>query len=277
MYKTIAPGCIGHHQSFKEAADACAKAGFEGYWFGIEGDSALSVTETNEILAKTGLRAAGFNLPIEFRKDQGTFEAGLPKFEEYVKYAAKIGAKRCVTWIISFSDTLPYKENFEIHRIRLKRCCEILREYGMVFGMEFLGPYSIRKGKKYDFIHNLDQILELCYAIGTGNCGILMDVWHWDLAGQTKDDFKKLTNGQVALAHINDAPAGIPAEEQIDSVRGLPGETGVLRIAEFFEGLRKIGYDGPVLAEPFEPKLGQMPFVEALKTVMDSIKQVWFE
>ena len=34
-------------------------------------------------------------------------------------------------------------------------------------------------------------MLELCRAIGTGNMGILMDVWHWDMAGQTFEDFAK--------------------------------------------------------------------------------------
>jgi sugar phosphate isomerase/epimerase len=276
MYKALAPGCIGHGKLFKEAAEAASKAGFEGYWFGLEGDSSVPVNETIELLEKYKLRAAGFNLPVEFRRDEAAFENGMSKFEDYVKYASKIGANRCATWIISFSETLEYKDNFDLHRSRLKKVAELLKEYGMIFGIEFLGPPKIRRGRKYDFIHSLDKMLELCDAIGTGNCGILMDVWHWDMAGQVRADFGLFKSpDQIALVHINDAPKGIPVEEQEDSVRGLPGETGVLRIAEFFDGLKSVGYEGPVLAEPFDKKLGEMTFEQALETTMNAINRVW--
>ena len=275
MYKALSPGNIGHGKSFKDAAEAAAKAGYEGYWFYIEGDSELPLNETKELLAKTGLRAAGFSLPVEYRKDAATFEADFAKLEGYVRYAAEIGAKRCVTWVLPSSGTYSYAENFELHRSRLRQACEVLRDYDMVFGMEFIGPPKLRKGVKHEFIHNLDQMLELCDAIGTGNAGLLLDVWHWDMAGQTRDDFAKFTGAQVALVHINDAPAGIPVEEQEDLVRKLPGATGVLRIAEFFDGLKSIGYDGPVLVEPFEEKLREMTYEKALETVMDAINRVW--
>ena len=96
------------------------------------------------------------------------------------------------------------------------------------------------------------------------------------MAGQTRQDFAKFKcPDQVVLVHINDAPEGVPIEEQEDLVRKLPGETGVLRIAEFFEGLKSIGYEGPVIAEPFEPKLGEMSFEEALITTIAAIDKVW--
>ena len=275
MYKAVSPGNIGHGISFETAAKASAKYKFEGYWFDIVGDSALPVEETKALLLETGLKAAGFGLPLEFRKDQALFDADFTKFEHYVRYAAEIGAKRCATWILPFSDTYTYEENFALHRDRLKKCCEVLKAYDMVLGMEFVGPPKLRKGVKYEFIHNLDQMLSLCEAISTGNTGLLLDVWHWDLAGQKKEDFLKITNEQVVLVHINDAPEGVPAEEQEDLIRKLPGETGVLRIGEFFGGLQSIGYDGPVLVEPFEPKLSEMSYDNALFTVMESINRVW--
>jgi sugar phosphate isomerase/epimerase len=275
MYKTVSPGAIGHGKSFKEAAEACAKAGFEGYWLEPHLDFATPVEETITLLAQTGLRAAGFGLPVEFRKDQAVFDADLAKLEGHARYAADIGAKRCATWIAPNSDTWSYTENFALHRDRLRKCCEVFQDYGVVFGLEFISPPKLRKGVKHEFIHTLDQMLELCAAIGTGNAGLLLDAWHWDMARLTRADFSKITNKQVALVHINDAPAGVPFEEQEDLVRRLPGETGVLRIAEFFRGLQSIGYDGPVLAEPFVPQLAEMPFEKALETVMTSIHRVW--
>ena len=275
MYKALAPGCIGHGLTFKEAAKAGAAAGFEGYWFSLEADAKTDIGETKELLAETGLRAAGFNLPVEFRTDVATFEDGLKTLGGYAKYAADIGAKRCITWIMPFSETHTFDENFELHRSRLKKCCEIFQDYGILFGLEFVGPPKMRRGKKYDFVYNLDGMLELCNAIGTKNCGLLLDVFHWDMAGQTRADFSKITNEQVALVHINDVPAGVPVLEQEDGDRRLPGETGVLKIADFFDGLKSIRYDGPVLAEPFVKKLSEISYEQALKVVIDSINKVW--
>jgi len=277
MYKTVAPGAVGHGLTFKDAAEGAAKAGFEGYWFGPEDDWNVPAGETKELLQKTYLKAAGFGLPVQFRQDAAAFEADLANLGKYAQYAVEIGALRCATWILPRSDTLTFNENYELHRSRLKKVCEIFNEYGITLGLEFVGPLTARQGAKYTFIHNLDQMLSLCADIGTGNCGLLLDIWHWDLAGQTFTDFEKFGNDQVALVHINDAPAGIPPDEQADTARRLPGETGVLRIAEFFGGLKKIGYDGPVLAEPFVPALAEMSYDNALKTVMDSFNRVWPE
>jgi len=45
---------------------------------------------------------------------------------------------------------------------------------------------------------------------------------------------------------------------QVDSVRALPGETGVIDIAGFLQALHAIGYSGPVTPEPFKKELGGM-------------------
>ena len=276
MYKALAPGCIGHGKSFKESAAAAAKAGYEGYWFDIFGDFKIPAEETLELLNKHNLRAAGFSFPVEYRKDRETFDEGMKNFAGQCDYAAKIGANRSATWILPMHPTLDYKENFELHANRLREACVVMKEYGIIFGMEFVGTPKIRKNAKHVFIYNLDQMLELCDVIGTGNAGLLLDSWHWDMAGQVKDDFAKIKSpGQIALAHINDAPEGVPADEHEDSVRGLPGSTGVLRIAEFFDGLKSVGYEGPVLCEPFVKCLSEMPFEQALETVMASMKKVW--
>jgi sugar phosphate isomerase/epimerase len=275
MYKAVMPGAIGHGLLFKDAADAVAECGFEGYWFDINGDSKIAAEETREILARTNLKAAGFNLPVEFRKDAQTFENDLVSLKEYAAYAAAIGAKRCVTWILPIHETLDYAANFEMHTARLRKVAEILNEYGILLGLEFIGPPSIRKNAPHIFIYRLQEMLALCEAIGTGNCGVLADLWHWDLAGQKRADFNLFSNpDQIVLVHINDAPAGIPPDEQKDSIRCLPGETGVLKAADFFDGLRSVGYAGPVMAEPFVPVLGEMSFKEALKVTFEAMRKV---
>ena len=89
------------------------------------------------------------------------------------------------------------------------------------------------------------------------NVGLLLDCWHWYTSHGTLDDLKRLTAEQVVYVHVNDAPAGIPVDEQQDMVRALPGETGVIDIVGFLQTLRAIGYDGPVTPEPFKKELNE--------------------
>ena len=47
---------------------------------------------------------------------------------------------------------------------------------------------------------------------------------------------------------LNDAPAGIPVDEQVDNKRELPAATGVIDVKAFLGCLKEIGYKGPVRA-----------------------------
>jgi len=276
MYKTLDPGALGFGTTLLEAAEAAAACGFEGYWCGAGRDFSAPMEKTKEALEKSGLKAAGFGLPLDFRKDAETFADGLDKLPQYAKYASEIGAKRTMTWILPFHETLDYADNFNLHRDRLKKVAEVLGSYGIQFGLEFVGTPSLRRTGKKKFIENLDETLELCHAISEPNIGVMMDVWHWDFAGHTLSDFSKFSGrNQIAAVHINDAPAGVKPEAQQDGCRTLPGATGVLNVADFFKGLAGLKYDGPVMAEPFDKTLGQMEFKRALDATIKAINGVW--
>ena len=276
MYQAIAPDSIGHPIAFPDSASLIADNGFKGVWFKFPRDTQLDAMQTREILDRYHLAAAGFGLPLDYLKDQATFGEGMKDFEQSVRYAQSIGLTRCMTWIKPASDTLTYRDNFAFHRSRLTEPARILAAYGISLGVEFLGPPKLRKQARYPFIHNLDQAMSLCYAIGTGNVGLILDIWHWDLAGQKRIDFDQIPDPSwVVAAHIMDAPAGVPADEQEDLDRRLPGATGVLDARHFFEGLQALAYPGPVIPEPFVPSLATLSFDQALKTVKKALDQVW--
>jgi len=75
--------------------------------------------------------------------------------------------------------------------------------------------------------------------------------------------------------HINDAPAGIPVDAQKDNVRCLPGETGVVDLKGFLGALDKIGYDGPVVPEPFLKELASLPGEESIRRAGEALRRVW--
>ena len=58
-------------------------------------------------------------------------------------------------------------------------------------------------------------------------------------------------------------------------MRGLPGESGVIDIAAFLQTLKIIGYDGPVMVEPFSQRLRDMGAEEASAATGAALGKVW--
>ena len=85
---------------------------------------------------------------------------------------------------------------------------------------------------------------------------------------------RRLQRSDVVVVHVNDAPAGVAVDEQLDQVRALPGETGVLDLAGFLQALREIGYDGPVTAEPFSQRLRELPADQALTETAAAMRKI---
>lgn len=275
MYKNLSPGAVGIGGSTEELAALAQKHGFGG--LDLNAGQAADLMEKGELdslkqlYASHGLRPGGFGLPVDFRKDEAAFEEGLAGLGRLARAAAAVGCLRCPTWILPASDELPFDENFELHRRRLKACAEALGEHGVWLGLEFVGPKTSRAGKKHEFIWDMAGMLELADAIGTGNVGLLLDCWHWYTSEGSVDDILALRPEQVVYVHVNDAPAGVPLDEHIDNQRAMPGETGVIDIAGFLGALKQIGYDGSITAEPFSPELNAMADDQAAAAVSASL------
>jgi len=74
---------------------------------------------------------------------------------------------------------------------------------------------------------------------------------------------------------INDAPANVAKEKQLDGQRELPCSTGIIPMAGFMNALNKIGYDGPVRAEPFNKSLNQLDNDQACAETITAIKKAF--
>ena len=118
----------------------------------------------------------------------------------------------------------------------------ILAEHGIRFGLEYVGPKTLWDSKQYSFAHTMEQMGELCRAIGD-NMGFLLDSWHWYTSHETVADLRTLSADQVVDVHVNDAPVDVAIDEQVDNVRDLPGATGEIDIAAFLGALQEMGYD----------------------------------
>lgn len=279
MFKSLSAGAIGVGGTTEQIAELAARHGFGG--IELNAAEAADLMDAGELDAlraiydRHGLRPGAMGLPVQFRKDEETFQEDLAGLARQAEAARAIGCRRCATWLLPASDELPFDENFELHRRRLGACAEVLGDCGCRLGLEFVGPKTSRAGRKHEFLYDMKGILALAEAIGTGNVGLLLDSWHWYCTEATVEDIRRLDPQQVVHVHVNDAPAGIPVAEQIDSRRELPGETGVIDIAGFLGALAAIGYDGPVMAEPFSQGLRELPADEAVRVTSEALNKVF--
>lgn len=278
MFKNLNPGMIGIHATLDEALDMAAQHGFDGVDINLPDMAELaretSVGEVRNLFGRTGCRPGNWGLPIVWHGAGEKWTEELTRLRRYAGLARDIGALRTTAVVMPWSDERTFDVNYAFHVERLKPVAEILGGQDCRFGLEFIGPDTLRRGRKHAFIHTMDGMLALCRDLGP-NVGLLLDLWHWYTSRGTWDDLARLGNCDVVNVHINDAPAGIPVDEQIDNERCLPGETGVLDIARFLKALDAMGYDGPVTAEPFSARVNALAPRDALRETSEAMHRAW--
>ena len=271
-------GAIGVRADLREAIRLAHQYGFESVEPSAHFLSGLSGAELRELLAELKAKnlvwgAAG--LPVNFRGEEAQFAEGLKQLPEVAAALQRAGVTRVATWISPASKTLTYLANFRQHARRLREVAKVLGDQGQRFGMEYVGPKTSWTASRYPFIHTMAEIKELIAEMGRPNVGFLLDSWHWYTAGETQADLLSLTNHDVVSCHLNDAPAGIPVDQQRDGTRALPCATGVIDLKAFLGALVEIGYDGPILAEPFDKELNALDNEEAMAATAAAMKKAF--
>jgi sugar phosphate isomerase/epimerase len=233
-----------------------------------------SVEEINSRFDAAGVKPGAWWLPVEFRGDDATYQADLQALPGWAKTAQQLRSDCCITWLWPFSDVHDYKENLAQHVARLGAVGQVLGEYGCKFGLEFIGPKTMRRGHRYEFISTLGGTLDLIDRIDLDNVGLLLDSWQWYTSQGSLEDLAALTKEQVLYLHLADAPIGLHIDELVDEERMLPGTTGVVDVVGFLKELERIGYDGLVSAEPYNADLNALPPSERVRTASRSLSNV---
>jgi sugar phosphate isomerase/epimerase len=279
MYPNLGVGAIGHKATLTEAIDFAQQYGFRGIDFSIGEAQALAekngVVYVRELFTSKGILPGVMGFPVEFRKDEGAWREGMAALPAQAQLAQAIGCTRSATWVPPGHNERDFAENFKLHVERIGAAAAILADHDIALGLEFIGPKTLRKNFSHRFIYTMEGMLAMGAAMGTGNVGLLLDVWHLYTSHGTLDQVRELQASDVVVVHINDAPAGIAVDEQMDQVRTLPGETGVLDIEGFLQALEEIGYDGPVTVEPFSKRVREMSVQDAVAATAASVQKVW--
>jgi len=275
MYKSLSPGAIGiRGLSLGESIDLAKATGFAGLDFSIHEAAELGAVRARTLFEDAGIQYGAWGLPVRWLSHEWRDDlAELPRLAEV---AAEMGATRTSTWVPPTSAEREFDENIAWHLERFRAIGQVLADQGIRFGLEFLGPQTLRPPDQHDFISTMEGMLELAAAIGTGNIGLLLDSWHLYTSGGSLDDLDKISNADIVNVHVNDAPIGLTMAEYMDFDRRLPGETGVIDLAGFMGKLSALAYDGPVTPEPFSKRVNAIEDpLEAATVTAASMIELW--
>jgi sugar phosphate isomerase/epimerase len=256
MFTNLNPGAVGI-QGLPLAAlvSLATRHGFGGVDLPVkELTRDFDAEQARTLAAQSGLRWGLFWMPFDLAAPEEKYVTGLQALPAVAALAARAGATRTYNHIWPGHDERDYAANFRFHVERIKPVAAILAEHGISFGIEFIGVKSLRAQHRHEFIYRLDQALELIAAVGNG-AGLVLDFFHWHNSGGTVAELRRWLPGvKIVNVHANDARADRSRDEQIDHERALPLSTGVIDAAGIMMALREVGYDGPIIAEPFQPE-----------------------
>lgn len=254
-------GALGIAANQRQAIDLAAKHGFDA----VDADGkylgGLGVAELSDLLGYMKSKSVGWAmaaLPVDFRRDEATFAAGIAAFPAFVRGVQRAGVRMVTTYVLPMSNEHPYLANFKLHAARLRQVASVLNDSGMRLGVEYVAPKTLWASQRYPFAHTMAEMRELLGEIGLPNTGLVIDSWHWYHAGDQAADILALRASDVVSVDLNDAPTGVPKDQMVDGKRELPAATGVVDVKSFLGALQTIGFQGPVRAEPFNDAVRHM-------------------
>ncbi len=276
MIRSLSPVTAGGGLSLSEQVALCARHDFQGLEISIEAVQSLGLEGARQLFKGNGVTPVTFGLPVEWRKDDETFESGLAKLPEQAEFAAKLGVLNCCTWVLPDGGA-PASEYAERSLERFTKIARIFAPLDIRLGLEFLGPKMFRKTENfwfYDIAGALEATDEVNSRIGKTTVGLLIDCWHWYAGGGTLMDLASCPLEQMVHIHVNDAPKGVALDDLVDNVRELPGATDEIDIAGFISTLSALGYDGAVSVETFSAELNALSPDEAAQRASEAMKKI---
>lgn len=274
----LSPGSLGVKADQRQALADAVRHGFEAIDAQAAFLATLGAAELNDLTGEMKAKNTTWGtagLSVDFRTSEENFIRTLAAFPAQCAALQRAGATRVTTWIGPAHDSLPYLANLRLHARRLRECARIAGDHGCRVGLEYVGPKTLWSSRRFPFVHSMKQMKELLAEIGFGHVGFVLDSWHWYTANETVDDLKSLTPWDIVSVDLNDAPAGLTLDQQKDSERALPLETGVIDLASFLNTLNALGCDAPVRCEPFSARLRALPREEALTQTITAMKKAF--
>lgn len=131
----------------------------------------------------------------------------------------------------------------------LTELAKIAADYHMRLALEYMG---VPKNSVRTYAH----AMEIAERTGADNVGLLVDTWHHFAGGSKPEELLGPGSDKIFTVHIGDAPDKVPLTLRRNECI-WPGD-GAAPIPEMLRNLKKVGYDGIVSVEIFDPGVQAM-------------------
>lgn len=280
MYSVFDANHFGVTATLEEIAPLLRKHGIGGVHVPV---SLLSEPqkgkEAAKLLRDNGLRWSLLPTPADFHAEDVTdeaFDKALETLKRWADAGERMGVRYAYNHVWNGSNVRAYQENFEWLSVRIRRVWQVLNDFGIRYGLEFLGPVPLRDSFRYPFFHTLSGILALADSVDK-TCGFVFDTYHWYTGSdQEEGDMylaAQMVNRMVNF-HVNDGMPGRTRETQQDLERALPLENGIIDAAAPYTLFQRAGYAGPVMCEPMRP-LSANTASRSLEEIIELVAQAY--
>ena len=281
MYKNLNSWTLGISGRQSELIELALTYGFRGLDIDIHDmikrSESKSVDHATRFLisAQKLLRIGGFDLPVAWTGDEATYKADLSLLPNIAEMAAMVGAQGCITTVLPASETLPYQDNFELHRERLGEMAGVLAPHGIRLGLTFESAPEHREGKEFEFVFQAEPLLTLIKTVPADNVGLVLDSWHWHVGGGGADQLAELTADQIVSVRLADIPDDVNLATIDDSQRVAPGEGGLIDCVAILKILADLGYDGPVSLFPCPTRFRSRTRDKTVQRATSALDTLW--
>ncbi|MFT7237510.1 MAG: 2-keto-myo-inositol isomerase [Cyclobacteriaceae bacterium] len=273
---SLHPGAIGVVCDHIQLLDYAKRFKFDAITPLIDDLNAISSTKRKAYvkeMKRNNLSWDAAGLPVQFRSDERSFKMDLDLLKGRCEVLAEVGVSSMNTWIMPTHSSLTYRQNFDLHVFRLSKIANIISNFNIKLGLEYVGPKTLMTSEKYSFIRTLSEVTELVESIDHPSIAYQLDSFHFYCAKDSLADLAKLKPANIVTVDLNDAVIGRTADDQLDWERALPLATGVIDLKPFLATLRDIGYKGPIRAEPFNKTLNAMNDEKAIELTIKSLRK----
>jgi len=279
MYKNLNPRALGITGRQSEIIELALTYGFRGMELDLA-DFTKRVEHSDlehaaRFVQSAEIKIGGFELPVRWRGDEELYKADLEQLDELARQAAFLGSRNCHTLVMPGSDSLPYHENFELHRQRLSELAEMLAKHEIRLGVGFLAATAHRQEQQYQFIRDAEALVTLIKSVAHDSVGLMLDTWNWHFGGGSAELLSSLAPAGIESLHLADASPEADAATISDEQRLLPAAEGAVNNLATLGLLNECGYEGPVTLAPHPKCFSGMTRDNIVQRCSSAFDEIW--
>jgi len=223
--------------------------GFDAIDFGIMGPEGFPTNQVKQKIKEVGIGAAssypGSKDANILNPDPEIRKRGIEELKKVVDINAEIGSRVIGGEIFGAAGYLTGRPRTQEEWDWSVECMREVALYAKDKSDLILGVEPVNRFETH-FLNIAEDAVKYCKDVGTGNVKVHLDSYHMM---REETNFTKAVEvcGKEYLGYVHTC----------ENNRGIPG-TGLVPWKEFFTALKRVGYEGPLTIEAFDPSFEEL-------------------